>query len=246
MDGRTDMMKVGGVFCSCFSHISSYSCELNSVLHCSFFMHYKTLYVKRGKVKAKQQPILLRTSVRLILSVYFHQFYFCFATSQDHDMDPTMLQTALWVEQCFKELPLTILVKAAKGWHSELLRSLAGRMRFAGLQSLTSDCCFYNTLNNVSFVINTKDTLLNVLIKIERILKLVTSYFSVCTVHLSLFLFQPTNAQIYIATVSLYMMYAATCFDISMSSQGVLNLWLVKLHKIFKIEAVKITIPKNY
>jgi len=33
-----------------------------------------------------------------------------------------------------------------------------------------------------------------------------------------LFLFQPTSAQIYITTVSFYIMYTPTCFNISMSS----------------------------
>jgi len=39
-------------------------------------------------------------------------------------------------------------------------------------------------------------------------------------VHLLLLLFEPTTAQIYIITVSLYIMYTPTCFDISMSSSG--------------------------
>jgi len=69
-------------------------------------MHHKTLHDKRGKVKVQQQAILVSRSVRLILSVYFHQFYFCFATSQDHDKDPTMLQTTSWVEQRLKDLVL--------------------------------------------------------------------------------------------------------------------------------------------
>jgi len=38
--------------------------------------------------------------------------------------------------------------------------------------------------------------------------------------HLLLFLFQPTNGQIYITTVSLYIMYIPTCFNISISSSG--------------------------
>lgn len=92
--GRTDRHDEGGRrFSRRFSHISSYSCELYSIFHCSSFMHHKTLHDKRGKVKVQQQAILVSRSVRLILSVYFHQFYFCFATSQDHDKDPTMVQT---------------------------------------------------------------------------------------------------------------------------------------------------------
>ena len=35
-----------------------------------------------------------------------------------------------------------------------------------------------------------------------------------------LFLLQPTNAQLYITTLFLYIIYTATCFDIFMSSSG--------------------------
>jgi hypothetical protein len=64
-------MNVVAVFRLGFTHISSNSYELNSIFHCSSFMHYKTLYVKRGKVKLKQQAILVCRSVRLILFYIF-------------------------------------------------------------------------------------------------------------------------------------------------------------------------------
>jgi len=35
-----------------------------------------------------------------------------------------------------------------------------------------------------------------------------------------LFVFEPTNAQIYFTTLSLYILFTATCFDISVSSSG--------------------------
>jgi len=38
--------------------------------------------------------------------------------------------------------------------------------------------------------------------------------------HLLLFLFQPTNEQIYITTVYLHIIYTTTCFNISTSSWG--------------------------
>ena len=38
-----------------------------------------------------------------------------------------------------------------------------------------------------------------------------------------LFLFQPTNAQLIITTVSLYIIYIPICFDISVSSSGILS-----------------------
>jgi hypothetical protein len=38
--------------------------------------------------------------------------------------------------------------------------------------------------------------------------------------HLVLFLFQPSDSQIYITGISLYIMYTPTCLDISMSSSG--------------------------
>jgi hypothetical protein len=58
--------------------------------------------------------------------------------------------------------------------------------------------------------------------------------------HFSLFLFQPTNAQIYITQLSLCIMFTSTCFDISMSSSGSFkNLCLVKLHKFLKLRLLK-------
>jgi hypothetical protein len=56
----------------------------------------------------------------------------------------------------------------------------------------------------------------------------------------SLFLFRPTNAQIYIIKTSLYIRYSYTSFDITVSSLGSLKkLCLAKLHKFLKIKAVK-------
>ena len=46
------------------------------------------------------------------------------------------------------------------------------------------------------------------------------NYFNACIMHRLLFLFQPTNAQIYVTTVSLYLLYTPTCFDVSLSSSG--------------------------
>jgi len=163
MDRRTDRHDDSGRrFSLGFSHISSYSCELNSIFHCSAFMHYKTLHVKRGKVTVKQQAVLVSRIVRLTLYAYFHQFYFCSATSQGHDKDPTMLQTTSWVEQRRKDLVLTIILNAVKGWHSELLRSWAdpcGSMDFSLWQAIV--VC--NTLK-VCVVTSTKIILLNDLI----------------------------------------------------------------------------------
>ena len=42
--------------------------------------------------------------------------------------------------------------------------------------------------------------------------------FNACTVYIYMFLLQPTNAQIYIIILSLYIMFTATCFDTSVSS----------------------------
>jgi hypothetical protein len=44
--------------------------------------------------------------------------------------------------------------------------------------------------------------------------------YSVCTVHLLSFLLQSSSAQLCITTVSLYIIYTSTCFDISASSSG--------------------------
>jgi len=46
-------------------------------------------------------------------------------------------------------------------------------------------------------------------------------------------IFQPTSAQIYITALCVYIMFTATCFDISLSSSGSFkNLCLAKLHKL--------------
>ena len=72
--------------------------------------------------------------------------------------------------------------------------------------------------------------------------------------HYFLFLFQPTNAQIYITTLSLYTMFTPTCFEISVSTSGslkklgltklrkFLKLWLLKLqfHEIIRLKYIKI------
>jgi len=50
--------------------------------------------------------------------------------------------------------------------------------------------------------------------------KTIGTYYNACPVDLLLFVLQPTNAQLYITRVSLYIMYTATCFDISISSSG--------------------------
>ena len=58
------------------------------------------------------------------------------------------------------------------------------------------------------------------------------------------FLFQPTNAQIYITTLSLYIMFTPPCFDISVSSSGSFKtLCLAKLHKFLKLWLLKLQFP---
>ena len=44
---------------------------------------------------------------------------------------------------------------------------------------------------------------------------------------------------VYITTVSLYIMYTPTCFDISVSSTGSFTLCLAKLHKFLKLKLLK-------
>ena len=61
--------------------------------------------------------------------------------------------------------------------------------------------------------------------------------------HLLLFLLQPTNEPLYITTVSLYIIYTPTCFDSSMSSSGSFTFVPCQVTSVFKIEAIKITIP---
>jgi len=58
------------------------------------------------------------------------------------------------------------------------------------------------------------------------------------TVHHSSFLFQPTNAQIYITTVSLYIMHTPTCFDIGVSSSVSFTSVPRYVSSILKTEAV--------
>jgi len=62
----------------------------------------------------------------------------------------------------------------------------------------------------------------------------------------SFFLFQPTNAQIYITILSVYIMSTPTCFDISVSSTGsLINLCLAKLRKFLKLWLLKLQFPKT-
>jgi hypothetical protein len=63
--------------------------------------------------------------------------------------------------------------------------------------------------------------------------------------HSNSFLFQVTNAQIYITRVSLNVRYIPTCFDISMSSLGSFNLCLAKLHKFLKLNPLKSQLHKT-
>ena len=57
----------------------------------------------------------------------------------------------------------------------------------------------------------------------------------------TLFLFQPRNAQTYITTLYLYIMFTPTCFDISVSSAGSFNnLLLAKLRMFLKLELLKL------
>jgi hypothetical protein len=65
-------------------------------------------------------------------------------------------------------------------------------------------------------------------------------------VHLFIVLFQPTNAQIYITALSLYIMFTATCFDSCVSSSGIFkNLCLAKLHKFLILWLLKLQFHKT-
>jgi hypothetical protein len=56
-----------------------------------------------------------------------------------------------------------------------------------------------------------------------------------------LFLFQPSNAQIYITTLSRYVMFTPTCFDISVSfSRNLKNVCLSRLHELLKLWLLKL------
>jgi len=59
-----------------------------------------------------------------------------------------------------------------------------------------------------------------------------------------MYLLQVTNAQVYITTLSFYIMFTPTCFDISVLSSGSFkNLCLSKLLKFLELMFVKLTIP---
>jgi len=61
----------------------------------------------------------------------------------------------------------------------------------------------------------------------------------------SLFLFQPTNAQIYVAAPALYIRYTHTCFDITLSSSGSFkNVSVTNLHKFLKLRLLKLQFRK--
>ena len=60
-----------------------------------------------------------------------------------------------------------------------------------------------------------------------------------------LVLFQPTNTQIYITTLYLYIMFTPTCFDISVSSsRSFNNVRLAKLRKLLIIRLLKLQLHK--
>ena len=62
---------------------------------------------------------------------------------------------------------------------------------------------------------------------------------------LIIFLFQLSKSQIYIATISLYVMFTPACFDISVSSSGSFkNVCLSKLHKLLKSRLLKLQLDK--
>ena len=59
-----------------------------------------------------------------------------------------------------------------------------------------------------------------------------------------LFLLQQTNSQLYIITVTLYIMYTATCFDISMSPSVSFAFVLAKVYKVLKLMLLKLQLHK--
>jgi len=75
-----------------------------------------------------------------------------------------------------------------------------------------------------------------------------------------MFLFQPTNAQIYITTLHLYIMFTLTCFYISVSYSGsfnnlrlaklrkflILRLSVLQLRKIIRLKYIKILWNCNF
>ena len=61
----------------------------------------------------------------------------------------------------------------------------------------------------------------------------------------SLFLLQPTNAQIYITSFSLYMLFTATYFDTSVSSSGSFkNLYFATLRQFLELKLLKLQFHK--
>jgi hypothetical protein len=58
-----------------------------------------------------------------------------------------------------------------------------------------------------------------------------------------LFLLQTTNAQLYITKTSLYIIYTATCFDISVLSSESFTFVPCQATYILKIEAFEVKMP---
>jgi hypothetical protein len=72
-----------------------------------------------------------------------------------------------------------------------------------------------------------------------------THYFNVPCIFV-LLLFQPTNVQLYITTLSLYITFTPTWFDISVSFSGSFKaLCFAKLHKFFKLRLLKLQLHKT-
>jgi len=65
--------------------------------------------------------------------------------------------------------------------------------------------------------------------------KKIGTYYNVHTVHLLSFLLQSSNAQLYITTVYLYIIYTSTCFDISTSSSESFTFVPCQVTQILKI-----------
>ena len=54
-----------------------------------------------------------------------------------------------------------------------------------------------------------------------------------------------THTHTHITTVSLYMIHTPTCSDFLCSHQGVLHLCLAKLHKVLKLQLLKLQVHKT-
>jgi len=60
-----------------------------------------------------------------------------------------------------------------------------------------------------------------------------------------LFLFQPTNTQIYITTLYLYIIFTLTCFDISVLSSGRFKIFcLAKFRRFLRLRLLKLQFHK--